>query len=375
MAITISSWYTSGDFRFSELPIICELSTDALGVEENLSAYIEVWIDGAKMTTLSAAYDANGETFVNLQELITFDLIPPDEWSGVYFLSNVQPVKLKLKVADQYGTPATPETLTESDEIVVVPGYYSADFTDMIDAGTDFIILSTPFTAAKPVHLNQSDHLSFIPKIATSASLSVDVYTTDGVKTNHVLATFTSIVGGSFPPGSIVTMIAGPKNITDAGIDLSSAMYYELKIDSYILRTFQILPANHPFETYVTAWNGIGGFETFILSGKRKEGIRVLSERVSHYRPTGQDLIQGDFSDLPKGSVDTLSVNSGFHAFEYILKLKTILSNPIWIWRPSDLEYIRILSATKGGDLYDQATDLQSFDILFEIALLKTLQR
>ena len=320
--------------------------------EDNLSCRLEVWRDvdaGEEMLArLKAPYSTDDKqvTFdisrllprvIALPTPESIGISPGDPYSGeAEGLTDVY----RLKHADQYGDPVTPEALTTSDDYLAIHGGVPADALQSISFAGALIGLHSyywkrhdAFTFLKPVSTSQPDWIYFVALVTDDVEVTVTIHYTDGTFESYVSHTIAVEANRAYwtQAGHDQLKIAdnADPDKTVNGYDVSLVRVTGMQ---NAFTAFFVLDDMCPsWEKFLLYHNGLGGYESVRMKGITEYGHEVSRETFERTRWTDFDVETGEFDDTRVLGGPVFNTHTGHYPAYYVEHLRQLLHGKLWI--------------------------------------------
>lgn len=339
----------------------------------NLAAYVEVWeYDSVNDTDIfiasaQAPYNPNTKQVTFDLRKFTVQLAPglPDFTSSSG--STEAPLKLYyIKYADQYGTPATPETLSvykNNDKYFTAIYGYSRQTIGDFDALGGIQLYSYKNIAggffAKPITTIQPEWLYFwIPGTGMiAASIYTTLYYEDGTTDVNVYTENLNLTGSKINwinsgYAKRVTPAAPSKTVIAYDVLVSVPVGLGTSIVAKQKYTIEI-PGDE--DKYLAYFNGLGGIDSVRIKGQVTETQAASVERFERTQWGGVNQNAGLIDAINPSALREYSFNTGYYDFNYIEQLKIMALAPAWLLDLTAETFYKL--TPKGGQLKTQDSE------------------
>ena len=343
----------------------------------NLTAALLLYVDDnpSPLLRLKGAYDTMASTHFNLGNVLPLELgLPltaslgssptyaahtPEGWAEYYF-----------RYADQYGRPAQPEKLTKSPTYDMVAGGSAGSSLYRWGGSGNLQMCHAYFDEAgqyfaKPVSYEQPDWIYFFVKVATSSTVSVEVFFNDGTSETRTVLASTSFAKGlhCLPSGGRQCGIEQVPNYAN-----KEAVRYVWSLPSIGFNlTYDLLPDCHPWEQVIAYENGAGGIETVAMRGKSEGNYRATKQDFRRARTRVQSVDKGAVGYYNVEGGEERRLRSGYYSEAYITHLRQVLLGRTWL---VDQQFKRFIAININGtlNLPKDDDDLHALELTFTYA-------
>lgn len=361
----------------------------------NLSAHVEVWRDTPggeeKLAPLQSPYrNSDKRTEFNIATLFPRKLVLPTAvsigiapGSAVHYGEAVGLVDVyRLKYADQYGDPVTPEALTTSDDFICIHGGLPKDAIQNINWLGAIIPLhsyyykrSDSYVFYKPVAAHQPDWIYFVALVTDNIIVKVTIQYTDG--TNDVFDSHTIAVTAN----KAYWTQAGHDHLhipdhadPDKEVAGYQVSFIRESTEQNAYTAFFVLDYVCPsWERFMLYHNGFGGYESVRLKGKTRYSHTVTRELFERTEWIDFSIQDGSIEQIRVFGNRIFNTHVGHYPWYYLEHLRQLLHAYLWL---IDLDlkaldnyrFLRILAETNSIDLRDDEPGPDGFPITWKPA-------
>lgn len=347
------------DRSLTRNPIYITLKTDEMSGaapeyvpdQENLSCRVEVWRDvpagEEQLAVLRSPY-------ANVDKRTTFDIsrlfprviaLPTAQSIGVsagtpYYGEAEGLVDVyRIKHADQYGDPVTPEALTTSDDYLAINGGLPADAIQSINWAGALIGLHSyyykhadAFSFRKPVATHQPDYLYFIALVTDDIEVTVTRHYDDGTSDSYVSHTIAAEANKAYWTQAGHDQL---KLLVDAAVG-KTIIAYDVSLvrvtgPQNAFTAFYVIDDMCPvWESFILYHNGFGGYETVRMKGKTRYSHQVTRESFERTRWTDFSPSVGSIEDIRVLGGCVWDTHTGHYPPFYLNHLRQLLHGKLW---------------------------------------------
>lgn len=370
---------------------ITETDGTAASVEQNLSAYVEVWSETGDFNTarrliaLHSPYDPAGSTWLDIAPAFA-DLRPhlPNE-------STIAPaiiaglihgeatdclMNYRLRYADKYGTPAIAELLqvTENTYTAILGAKSKDSLHDPAAALRHAYRRRDKKQFRKPVTREQPDWMYWIaPDDVEGVYALVTITWSDGTQSPYTPFGTTLI---EVEPGKMYWFGCGfgqlklgtqsPPSGTDPAAVIV-AYQFALTSGDFMLGVHSVDYDVHyrPWGHYLLFSNGVGGCESVWMSGTAEESYTVTSQEYALADYPGKPLKEGNFATLGAEGRGVMQLRSGWYDDPYYVEhLRQLpLSQRVWLIDLANKRFVPLVVEAGEMDVRQDDETLFAFSI------------
>lgn len=390
------------NYNLTRNPIYVTLESDKFSgasapfspTEENLSARLEVWrsLTGdfateEMLARLRAPYSSTDKQ-------VTFDIsrlvpssfpLPVSAAIGVsagtpYYGEATNLVnKIRLKYADQYGDPVTPEALTVSVAYHTVYGGLPADAVQSINwlgggigLHSYYYRRNTSYQFRKPVSKNQPDFIYFVSLVDDTVTVTVAIHYTDGTTDFFDSHSIACTANTAYWTQSGYNQLKVDDNAdVDKTVSGYSVNMVRATGPQNFFSVFYVLDDECPSdERYLLYTNGFGGLETVRMKGNTNYAYRVNRETFKRTRWADFSIQVGDVDQIRTDGGTVFTTHTGHYPAYYVDHLKQLFHAKLWFIDLQELRFKRLISETDSAEIRSDQPAPYGFALTYRNAWL-----
>ncbi len=367
----------------------------AASAEQNLSAYLEAWLEtddfntGRRLIALHSPYDPDGATWLDVAPAFAFlkphlpletTIAPAIIASLIYGEATDCIAQYRLRYADKYGAPAVAELLqvTENTYTAILGARSKDSLHDPAASLRHAYRRRDKQLFRKPVTVNQPDWMYWIaPTGVTGVYALVTITWSDGTQSsvNPFGTTPVAVVPGrmywfgcGFAQLKLGTVSPPVGTASDSVI---VGYQFALTNGSFMLGVHSVDYEVHyrPWAHYLLFENGVGGCESVWMGGVAEETYNVASEEYALADYPGKPVRESDFATFGAEGRGMLQLRSGWYEDAYYPEhlRQLLLAQRVWL---IDLVNKRFVPVTvEGGEVEVRKDDETLFGMEVKVRM------